>query len=269
MLHATCHHGKSSLYKRYLGYRDNREKMVHEEDEITSIVIGPLDFLLPEEVHFFWHSVLNKLSAPTFESLGIPQSVVIKFWDSRKSNDRIGRIEPDSRVDFYWADGARRILLLEFKWRAPLSGDNQLHRQWLQYLSQDEKEDALHLFIAPEVSAGASAKQIQAGDVWGNKLVLVSWMQIRNVLGEIKIQHPGGLGRWAKVADGFLERVGIRKFTGFSFANGNFPHLQDVSVPLFWKPFRGISDVISLLPKLPQSITEPIFFNKRHNENLK
>jgi hypothetical protein len=60
MLHATARRGKSTLYKRYLGHREKGELHVHGEDEITSTVIGPLDFLLPSEVHYFWNNVLKE-----------------------------------------------------------------------------------------------------------------------------------------------------------------------------------------------------------------
>lgn len=56
MLHATVK-GKSALHERYLGRRDEGERRVHEEDEITSAIFGPLDFMAPAEVARFWHSV--------------------------------------------------------------------------------------------------------------------------------------------------------------------------------------------------------------------
>ena len=57
MLHATFK-GKGKLYTRYLGHRDGEERKVHEEDEITSTVLGPLDFMAPADVHRFWQCVL-------------------------------------------------------------------------------------------------------------------------------------------------------------------------------------------------------------------
>ena len=249
MLHATAHHGKSTLYKRYLGHRDGIEKSVHEEDEITSTVIGPLDFLLPEEVHRFWHTVLEHKILPSDS----PSSTCIKFWP--KNN----KIEPDARVDFHWSNNDRCILLIELKWHAPLSGNDQLHQQWKQYLQADERKNALHVFIAPEISQGINAQQDKK--TWGDRLVIVTWMQIRNALKSLEGENSG-LGRWAKVANSFLERIGVRQFIGFRRLDlKEIPNLENVSKPIFWKPFVGFSKLMPL-PELPTNITSTLFFGK-------
>jgi hypothetical protein len=151
----------------------------------------------------------------------------------------------------------RRILLIEFKWRAPLSGENQLHRQWREYLTEDERENALHLFIAPEISSGMSAQQSK--DVWGDRLVLITWMQIRRILQVVSNENNTGLGRWAIVADKFLERIGISSFSGFNYLGEYAPHSLDISKPIIWKPYSGFS-MLRHFSKLPAAIPATLFY---------
>lgn len=59
MLHAFSHK-KSRLYQRYLGHRDETsERRVTEEDEITSLMMGPLAFLSPAAITAFWIAVVR------------------------------------------------------------------------------------------------------------------------------------------------------------------------------------------------------------------
>jgi hypothetical protein len=164
MLHAI-EKSKTRIPTRYLGDRDGIELRVSEEDEITSTVLGPLDFLTAAENHRFWQRLLASVKHANFLPPTQPSNVEFGFWERRIANDASGAIEPDAVVRMYWPDGSVRILLIELKWRAPLSGEDQLHRQWLQYLSEAERQTALHLFIAPNVSAGEWAQS--SNDVWG------------------------------------------------------------------------------------------------------
>lgn len=238
MLHAT-EKNKGKLYTRYLGSRDGRESKVHEEDEITSIVLGPLDFLTPEELGRFWRSVLATTSHAEFLPDSAPDRTKIDFWERRAARDTGNPIEPDVVVRMRWPNGATRVLLIELKWRAPLSGTDQLHRQWQCYLDEVERQQALHLFIAPELSEGAHAPDnvSAGGDVWEtkgkNRLVLLSWLHIRGILGELAVE-PSSLGRWSRLADQFLEKLKIKKFSGFSCITSEMPIPAAPAGPIFW-----------------------------------
>jgi hypothetical protein len=233
MLHAN-EKSKTRISRRFLGDRDGIELRVSEEDEITSTILGPLDFLSAAENHRFWQRLLASVKHANFLPPTQPSNVEFGFWERRIANDASGAIEPDAVVRMYWPDGSVRILLIELKWRAPLSGEDQLHRQWLQYLSEAERQTALHLFIAPNVSAGEWAQS--SNDVWGNrKLVLLSWLHIRSILNEFS-KETAAVGRWARVADQFLESVHIRKFRGFNtLFHEQFQLLKSLPNPLFWQ----------------------------------
>ncbi len=262
MLHATFHRGHSNLYKRYTGHRDPEDVHVHEEDEITSTVIGPLDLLPPIAVHRFWFELLLSVDEE-FLSPEPPVSADIKLWDSRPATDGSTRIEPDCIVEFKLANGERRILLVEFKWRAPLSGKNQLRRQWLKYLTEDERGDALHIFIGIKVSAAADARYGADSKYWqmaaGNRLVLISWLQVRSVLGSLK-KGSDKLALWARLSDRFLERVGIRRFSGFSYLQERLPKVASTTTPLFWSSFRGWG-CLATLPDLPERLPARLFYS--------
>lgn len=257
MLHAVQKH-KTRLHNRYLGERDGTEHRVHEEDEITSTVLGPIDFLAPSEAHKFWQRLLSVVGKGDFLPTTIPDNVRIELW---KRNEK-GNIEPDAVVTMKWQNLPSYILLIELKWRAGLShvssnSENQLSCQWKHYLNDLERKTALHLFIAPEVSIGARAYD---EDIWQDRMVLIPWLTIRSVFNELSCE-TSGLGRWAKVADAFLDRVNIRRFCGFrdllSVPAPDIP--ANTLKQAFWmaKPFfEGI--VCIQIPQLQD--TDVIFF---------
>lgn len=220
MLHAI-NQKKSSHYKRYLGHRDSNDGRVCEEDEITSTIIGPMDFMLPDEIHRFWSALFQLKSRP--DVFGVlsdqsPKSMKVKLWPSRQV--QIGgreRIEPDATIEFIWTEKIRCLLLIEFKWRATLSGRDQLHRQWNHYLTKEEQAHTFHLFIAPVVTEGASARHSELGNIWGDRLILITWETFRIALDTIKRndRDTTSLGRWSSVADSFLQKIGIETFGGF------------------------------------------------------
>lgn len=261
MLHATAK-GKTKFYERYLGKRDSTEHhKVYEEDEITSTIFGTLEFLPASDIYRFWSRVLQISGHAAFLPINSLDDVQLTLWPRRNAVNDGNSIEPDMVVSIKYADGVIRLLLIELKWRASLSGKNQLHRQWRNYLNDEERTQALHLFIAPEISAGAQA--IAGGDVWGgSRLVLLPWLKLRAVFGELA-KEESKLGRWALLTDKFLSLVGIRRFAGFS-------HLTiPASVPtknsycIFWTPhkFSGWT-VFSEQLELSNQTALPIFFSR-------
>jgi hypothetical protein len=260
MLHAIAKKGKSTLYRRYLGSRDGEERKVNEEDEITSTIFGPLDFMPTDDVFGFWQRILESAGQGTFLPPGTPSQITMDMWPKRPNPGTNESIEPDVMVRMTWPD-TFRILLIELKWRSPLSGEDQLHKQWQYFLTPNERSQALHLFIAPEISAGAGAlnNQNAGGNVWGNRLLLLPWMQIRAVLNQFPL--IGGLSRWAKLADCFLERVLIRRFGGFRDLVTDLSLPDVLPSPLFWHPYTFTGwTTLGALPTLPTPCSDALFF---------
>ncbi|NBF10839.1 hypothetical protein [Pseudomonas sp. Fl4BN1] len=232
MLHAF-RHGKSRLFKRYLGHRDEGEARVCEEDEITALIMGPLDYLPAEAIGVFWKAVVEQdgqRQALAFPA-GPASRAHMHFWPRRG-------VEPDLFVELHWPDGERRLLLVEFKWNARLSGDDQLHRQWQEFLLPSERDDAYHLFIAPEISAGLNA--LSERDIWNGRLLLRPWTSILGVLRDL--EGPGAvlLQRWSSQVSRFLEQLGVKRFQGFTRLNAPPP----IKTPtLFWTPVNSFAEL--------------------------
>lgn len=225
MLHAFSNK-KSRLYRRYLGHRDDvTERRVAEEDEITSLIMGPLAFLSPAAIGAFWAGLV-RLRNPEHEfPIGSPTQAQMYFWPRR------GKIEPDLRINLAWG-GETRVILVEFKWRAPLSGENQLHEQWRTYLTSEERESALHVFIGLETSAGAQAMIRE--DIWNGRLVTRSWFDVLSTLPTLKTGAALELHRWGEQVKKCLNLLAVRPFNGFgSLAPRQIP---TVSGPIFFTP---------------------------------
>lgn len=206
MLHALSHR-KSTLYRRYQGHReDSDERRVAEEDEVTSLIMGPLAFLSPAAIGAFWSSLVSLRGTQNDFPPGPPSHALMQFWP------RKGKIEPDMRVDLSWGDDLR-VLLVEFKWRAPLSGKDQLHLQWEQYLSPQERAIALHLFIGLDTSEAVNA--INRRNTWQGKLLMRSWFDVLTATSAVRGERELELRRWKEQIELFFDLLGVRPFRGF------------------------------------------------------
>jgi hypothetical protein len=224
MLHAFSHK-KSRLYRRYLGHRDETAELrVAEEDEITSLMMGPLAFLSAPAVGAFWASLVMLRNSEVEFPTGNPTHVDMQFWP------RKGRIEPDLRVELAWGN-VSRILLVEFKWRAPLSGENQLHDQWSEYLQQEERDRAIHLFIGLDISEGINA--LNRRDIWHGKLLMRSWFDVLTSVSTIKSGPGLELHRWSEQVEKCLLLLTIQPFSGFKSMVP--PRLPTLSNPIFFR----------------------------------
>ncbi|MBS3185100.1 MULTISPECIES: hypothetical protein [unclassified Pseudomonas] len=245
MLHAF-RRNKSQLYKRYLGHREEGEKRVCEEDEITALIAGPLDFLPPEASGAFWRALLE---GEIGEDLPLPTGEVsflrMDFWPKRA-------VEPDLLVEMGWSTGERRIIVVEFKWRAPL-GTDQLHRQWNEYLTDAEREVAYHLFIGPELSVGLNA--LAQKDIWNGRLILRSWLNVLQILNKLDCKTYPGLSKWRTQVTIFLGQLDIKRFQGFQQLS---PVLLPIQTHVFWNPLSGFDSKAPALPAVTN--TKPNHF---------
>lgn len=222
MLHAISQK-KGNLYRRYIGQRDAGEIKVHEEDEITALIFGPLALMSPKIIADYWRYLLIKCAAPDIPD-GDHLIAKMNFWPSRSRNNT--RIEPDLQVTFTCADGSTRVLLIELKWRAALSGKDQLHKQWQIYLDKDEREHGWHMFIGLGISSASEAKENQ--DVWNNRLLPLDWLTILSLMEEMcRLPAYSDLKPWAEQVSLVLGRLGVVPFRGFGqFSVINYEALE-------------------------------------------
>lgn len=250
--------GKTNIYKRYLGHRENCER-VSEEDELTALMLGPLEFMPENLSAIFWGTLLSEYNVfPAPQK--IPNGAKISFWPSRKAFSSGRTIEPDIVVDLKWSSGESLLLLIEMKWRAPLSGEDQLHIQWTEFLSEEERDNALHLFIAPEISEALKALGIS--DVWSGRLLAISWFDILSILQE-KIRKSDltyePLMHWMNQVIDLLDKLGIRPFRGFRGLELSKNKICKEANYLFWNGFDGFNSFSQTKFHITDDI---LFFNK-------
>lgn len=223
MLHAFARN-KSRAYTRYLRVRDPSEPRVSSEDEITSLVFGPLDFLSASDNWILWSSVFqshasNDMSGPipqNYFSGFSPSECTFEFWP-RKDN-----IEPDLVIRFSNESGETRSLLVELKWDAGVSGADQLEKQWLRF-HEDEHASSLHVFIAksmgdlPTNRRPWSCLNTDGSAASASRLRGIRWHEFRHEIVKLADSpHASApLKRWCDLVSGFLKRLGIRPFVGF------------------------------------------------------
>ncbi len=258
--------GKTNIYNRYgdpnkVGHREKGER-VTAEDEITALILGPLELIPGHLSAIFWGTLLSTFKIQYVPS-NFPDKAEIAFWPSRKNLLSGRTIEPDIVVDLKWSSGESLLLLIEMKWRAPLSGEDQLHIQWTEFLSEEERNSALHLFIAPETSEALKASGIS--DVWSGRLLAISWFDILSILQD-KIRKNDRtyepLKPWMNQVVALLDKLGIRPFRGFKGLRLPNNNICKEANYLFWNGFRGFN----YLPQAIFHVTDDTLFFKNEEE---
>lgn len=225
----AIHQRKSKIYRRYLGERDGTEAKVAEEDELTALLLGPLQFMPERNAALFWHQLLLEFEAPNYCPDTSPEGLCMKFWPSFPAGSR-QRVEPDLLVELTWPDGKTLKLIVELKWRAPLSGDHQLHRQWQHCLTSQEQATAYHLFIAPETSEAQAALGSDTGDIWKGRLLSISWYELMGLFDQSYLD----LGVWPEMMTHTLDCLGIHRFKGFKSLHSAPEVVFSAQRPVFW-----------------------------------
>jgi hypothetical protein len=211
------------------------------EDEITSCVFGPLDYLPTEQVWGLFERLIpvKKLWPKT-----VPNGHQCSFWQNIAKS---GRVEPDLAIRFL--RDARPILtvLIEVKWDTYLNPEDQLVKQW-DCITQAEKAPCLHLYLVKDLTAGEKdiAKSLQISEPksvkehWKERLFCIGWRDLAERLNESLRFWNAPIVAWAKDVHGFLERIGVTAFSGFA-------HLPDPDItsigapPFFWREYPWFS----------------------------
>jgi len=219
---------KTRYHRRYsnMRYQQDGERKT-KEDEITSIVFGPLTYMPAAEMSAFWKILLRSFSqvADTDFDEGS-----IEFWP------RLGDIEPDMLVHLKCTKKNLAVtILVELKWESPLSGDDQLVRQWDELKrSQYRADDCYHIFIGKKKEQ--ADKEVAAhGNPWNGRLVSFSWVQILALLKtSISENTDSAYQLWTREILAFFPHVGVWPFRGFGDIGG-VARFINASSTLFWK----------------------------------
>lgn len=227
MLHAI-YHNKGSLWRRYIGHRDEREGNVYAEDEITSAFLGTQNFLEVNDIWQIWEVIIGESLYPPDVQYP-PERFEIALWPRRK-------IEPDALITFFWPNNEKLHLLIEFKWDAGESGTNQLEKQWKEFLTKDERDNAWHLFISKDISAA-----VPYIHKW--RLIPITWLQVRSALQKVNTKKEtignGNLVKYCNLMEKFMKKIQIFPFGGFNRLE-DFPELPDAKNEfIFFKSKKG------------------------------
>ncbi len=235
----------------------HKKKNLKAEDEITSIVIGPLEFLSPVDSLKFWLELLELNDRPDFENSEPVYLDDFKLWMGRDN------IEPDGFI-FYKCNKNKYIFLLEVKWNSKLE-ENQLENQWDKFLKDDEKPYATHVFLGKDTRDADNIQSQRSQKNPDHIIKVISWLRFRRALKEIAPEktHHKGFARWAELANKFLEQCGIIDFSGFKGIADSYKVIFN-GLPLheknlFWQPFRGFS---SKQTSIELECNDFLFFNQ-------
>jgi hypothetical protein len=228
VLHAY-NHRKSRLYGRYKKVKeltdDEESRRIPAEDELTSTIIGPMDFLQPSDVYLFWERVIVANEITSVNKEGSPENppnfVKHDFWPRR------GDTEPDLVIQLQWPNGIKRILLIEIKWRSGLSKENQLEQQWQKFLKKEEQAIATHIFISLRAHPQSELVSHRKNQCWPNsKLVTLTWASWKKELETCgrSDSFSTAFKNWAHFASDLLEKLDVTHFSGFLNMQPPEPH---------------------------------------------
>lgn len=271
MLHAI-EKNKSKLYERYWGLQDLSVRgNITAEDEITSTLFGPLEFMTPLDVWFIAEKILGEDKLPT-ES---PTKFELNFWRTLENGK-----EPDAELIFYANNNPILAILFELKWGASegvdKEGKYQLDTQW-EAFRKLHRCDAYHLFIAKESAVKKVEEAINKGreNIWGGKLTCRSWDGVRGILDKVVKEDGYAVYRWACLVNNFLQlATATQPFGGFGMSAeevpegfGAYPEIDFSKLthrPLFWDDhwFARLDKLFSA--DIP--LYKPLFFTEENHD---
>lgn len=229
---------------------------VPQEDLVTSMVFGTLQYLQPAEIVRFLATALCILRTPVEAQQALTQLaeapepwVRVAFWPNLAATSQdaqTSRIEPDVVIEC-WQRQADQMqepclrLLVECKWNSPLSGAEQLWRQWTA-LSDAQRQQTLHVYLVKDAGQGwpaLSSVPPALSDVyerWGRRAFVVTWAQL---IRPDVFRLSGPVHRWLEDMRQLLIALGIVPFDGFH-AVAREPYEPPPPI-LFWHRFHGFA----------------------------
>ena len=229
-----------------------------QEDLVTSMVFGTLQYLPAAAIVRFLTTALRTLRAPAEAQLALTQLaeapdpwVRFAFWPNLAATSQdaqVSRIEPDVVIKCWRRQADQRQepclrILVECKWNSSLSGEEQLWRQWTA-LSDAQRQQTLHVYLVKDASQGwaelfpVTPPLSDAHQMWRQRAFVVTWAQL--IRPEV-LRLSGPVHRWLEDMHQLLIRLGIVPFDGFHAV------AQEAYAPappiLFWHRFHGFAQL--------------------------
>lgn len=216
MLHAIYRKKSQLPAQRYAASAGAQDTRRTQEDEITSTIFGPLDFMSVE--------ALRKVIGSLFERELPPKSsnISIEFWPG------YDRVEPDVVFIEDLEDKRKNAYIVEVKWNAPL-GEEQVERQ----IDAVEAIEGIH-----RTSHIVLSRHILNVDAQSRNL---TWMDFKDRVISLKksTSTDRALTKWIDLVDCFLEQCNIRHFRGFGEVKVPVTTRQSLESAIFWPGFQG------------------------------
>lgn len=185
------------------------------EDEMTSIIFGPLMYMPPEDVWTLFRAWL-----PFDDELwpaGVSDGMDLSFWPNLSP---AGRIEPDLLVRFTKNGELFLTVMFEIKWNARISGHDELTKQW-NALKDKEKANAFHVYLVKNTGIGihevTQSLEDSGSTTWRKRLVCIGWRSLVEILKFGNLPFGKAMNFWAEGLLAFLKRRGQTTFTGFEW----------------------------------------------------
>jgi len=221
------------------------------EDEVTSIIFGPLIDMPAKDVwHFLRRMAIDAGIESNMLPLMVPVGLSLQFWPRHRQveSEIVLNIEPDVVFNFVMPDGSNFNVMLEIKWeKGKLTPRCELVRQWLTRPAC--QENWVHIYLVPSEANGSkdikesvfilrsscednSLNCCQKNPyrynppqnpnreslLWQRCLGAISWRHVQQETQRISVSAADTvLGRWAKGVMLFLERQDYTPFIGFSW----------------------------------------------------
>ena len=221
------------------------------EDEITSTIFNPLKFMAS---HDAWQAFCEAglISQPPLPPNSIPKRHFVDFWPTFKNPDpgEPGfddwyRESPDVLFRFEFEGAQELWLILEVKWNAPASGQDdegrntQLAHQWIAVTGSDQANSVRakgnliikHTYLTKNFSdawKGKADTQMCAArnfdrsqrNQWAANFLPLTWADLRANLEnvarlDLRQSNSSQLCCWAAAASEFLKIKNVMPFHGF------------------------------------------------------
>ena len=217
MLHAARKNKTRLPAQRYAAWSASGEARRTQEDEITSTIFGPLDFMPQETVNCIINAIFQDSCCTDDDEISM------ELWP------RIDRIEPDILFTKKSTDGSVMYFVIEVKWNAPL-GETQVVDQIKAVRKERNPKNIKHMVL--------SRFSLPVGTLSEN----CTWMDFKERLQAGKKTYPRDdsiYGKWCELTTDFLEACNVRHFRGFGRTMENSICLPRNNKHIFWSGFDG------------------------------
>jgi len=212
----------AALYKRSVALEFAQPDSYRrtQEDEVVSLVFGVLQYLPVVERT----SLLIEWLLPHHRKEFIDSE--LRFWPLRRAKVDDGEdplfvnVEPDIEIDLIRPNapaGEKEIVILEAKWNSPLSGVDQLRKQWHAVKRSAGQQPFKHLLLV--------RTKVRAESDWmtnhpsQSSVIVMTWQdvaaRIRWTIRQPVLSRQPHIAKLCEELLRFLDSVNIHTFDGF------------------------------------------------------